>query len=107
MNRQPAFVHFARISAGIPSVAVVRMSFTPSGRFTRSGHVMRGEPESEQFSVLYYRDGRLLAVDSVNRPVDYMAVRKALSDGGTIDAARAADVTVPLKNLITRPAQSG
>jgi len=70
-------------------------------------HVMRGEPESEQFSVLYYRDGRLLAVDSVNRPVDYMTVRKALSDGGTIDAARAADVAVPLKNLVTRPERSG
>jgi 3-phenylpropionate/trans-cinnamate dioxygenase ferredoxin reductase subunit len=70
-------------------------------------HVMRGDPESEQFSVLYYRDGRLLAVDSVNRPVDYMAVRKTLSDGRTIDAVQAADLTVPLKNLIARPAQSG
>jgi 3-phenylpropionate/trans-cinnamate dioxygenase ferredoxin reductase component len=67
-------------------------------------YVMRGEPESEQFSVLYYRDDRLLAVDSVNRPIDYMTVRKALSEGGTIDAGQASDVDTPLKNLITRPA---
>jgi 3-phenylpropionate/trans-cinnamate dioxygenase ferredoxin reductase component len=68
--------------------------------------VMRGDPASETFSVLYYRDDRLLAVDSVNRPVDYMAVRKALSAGATIDAVRAADATVPLKNLIARPART-
>ena len=44
MNRHPALGHFARISSGIPSVAVVRISFTPSGRFTSSGQVTRGEP---------------------------------------------------------------
>src|SRR5207237_1307102 len=34
----------ARCSTGIPSIAVVRISFTPSGRFTSSGQVTRGEP---------------------------------------------------------------
>jgi 3-phenylpropionate/trans-cinnamate dioxygenase ferredoxin reductase component len=70
------------------------------------GRVTRGEPESEQFSVLYYRGGQLLAIDSVNRPVDYMAVRRALSDGATIDAGQASDVTVPLKTLITGPTRT-
>lgn len=64
-------------------------------------YVVRGEPESEQFSVLYYGQGRLLAVDAVNRPVDYMAVRKALGEGASIDPARAGDAGVPLKTLIT------
>lgn len=66
--------------------------------------VVRGEPDSEQFSVLYYRAGRLLAVDAVNRPADYMAVRKALTDDATIPPERAAEVDVPLKTLITRDA---
>ncbi len=70
-------------------------------------YVVRGEPDTEQFSVLYYRDGRLLAIDAVNRPVDYMAVRKALSDGATISADRAADVDVPLKSLTVRPDDVG
>lgn len=69
--------------------------------------VVRGEPDSEQFSVLYYRDGKLLAVDSVNRPMDYMAVRKALTDGATIPAEKAAAVDVPLKTLIVRDAVTG
>ena len=30
-------------------------------------HVVRGDIEGEAFSVLYYRDGALLAVDAVNQ----------------------------------------
>lgn len=64
-------------------------------------YVLRGEPDSERFSVLYYRQGRLLAVDAVNSPADYMAVRKALSDGATVPAGTAGDASVPLKSLLT------
>jgi 3-phenylpropionate/trans-cinnamate dioxygenase ferredoxin reductase subunit len=63
-------------------------------------HVVRGEPDSERFSVLYYRDGELLAVDAVNNPIDYMVVRKALTQGATIPADAAGDATVPLKTLV-------
>jgi 3-phenylpropionate/trans-cinnamate dioxygenase ferredoxin reductase subunit len=72
-----------------------------------AGHddfVVRGAPEEERFSVLYYRHGALLAVDAVNRPADYMAVRKALGEGTTIPAERARDAEVPLKSLITAAA---
>jgi 3-phenylpropionate/trans-cinnamate dioxygenase ferredoxin reductase subunit len=62
--------------------------------------VVRGEPDSERFSVLYYRAGELLAVDAVNNPVDYMVVRKALSQGVAIPADHAADVATPLKTLL-------
>jgi 3-phenylpropionate/trans-cinnamate dioxygenase ferredoxin reductase component len=64
--------------------------------------VLRGDPDTEAFSALYFRDGQLLAVDAVNQPVDYMAVRKALSIGAHIDPVRAADPEVPLKSLIER-----
>ena len=62
--------------------------------------VVRGEPDSEKFAVLYYRAGRLLAVDAVNSPPDYMVVRKALTQGATIPADRAADEATPLKHLL-------
>ncbi|MER5911486.1 FAD-dependent oxidoreductase [Streptomyces sp. NPDC001982] len=64
-------------------------------------YVLRGEPDSERFSVLYYRQGRLLAIDAVNSPADYMAVRKALTDGATVPATAAGDPSVPLKTLLT------
>ncbi|MEU3984377.1 FAD-dependent oxidoreductase [Streptomyces sp. NPDC026672] len=63
-------------------------------------HVLRGDPDGERFSVLYYREGRLLAVDAVNSPADYMAVRKALTDGADLPADAAADPAVPLKSLL-------
>jgi 3-phenylpropionate/trans-cinnamate dioxygenase ferredoxin reductase subunit len=70
-----------------------------------AGHdetVVRGVIDDEHFSVLYYERGRLLAVDAVNRPADYMAVRKALTQGATIPARAAADSDAPLKSLITK-----
>ena len=62
--------------------------------------IVRGEPDTEQFSVLYYAAGRLIAVDAINAPRDYMVVRKVLGDGGTLDPVRAADPQVSLKDLM-------
>jgi 3-phenylpropionate/trans-cinnamate dioxygenase ferredoxin reductase component len=58
--------------------------------------VLRGDPGQERFSVLYYRDGRLLAVHAVNLPRDYLAVRRALAAGQQIPAEIAADDSQPL-----------
>ncbi len=63
-------------------------------------HVVRGEPDSEKFSVLYYRNGQLLAVDAVNNAADYLLVRKALTLGVELPADQAADAAVPLKTLL-------
>lgn len=63
-------------------------------------HVVRGEPDSEKFSVLYYREGQLLAVDAVNNAADYLVVRKALTLGVSIPADQAADTATPLKKLL-------
>ncbi|RCG30487.1 ferredoxin [Sphaerisporangium album] len=62
--------------------------------------VVRGEPESEAFSALYYRGGELLAVNAVNRTADYLVVRKALASRTPLPADRAAHADVPLKDLL-------
>jgi 3-phenylpropionate/trans-cinnamate dioxygenase ferredoxin reductase subunit len=62
--------------------------------------VVRGDPASERFSVLYYRERKLLGIDAVNRAPDYMVVRQALSRGVDIPADRAAYADVPLKSLL-------
>jgi 3-phenylpropionate/trans-cinnamate dioxygenase ferredoxin reductase subunit len=61
--------------------------------------VTRGELESRKFSVFYFRDGRLAAVDSVNRPGDHLAGRKLLGAGTGITPEQAADPSVDLKAL--------
>ncbi|CAN5558013.1 hypothetical protein BH11ACT7_BH11ACT7_41870 [soil metagenome] len=62
--------------------------------------VLRGDIGGEAFSVLYYRRGELLAVDAVNAGPDYMAVRKALTQGATIAPEAAADSALRLRELI-------
>jgi 3-phenylpropionate/trans-cinnamate dioxygenase ferredoxin reductase component len=58
--------------------------------------VLRGDLGEERFSVLYYRDGGLIAVHAVNAPRDYLAVRRALAAGQDIPAEVAADASQPL-----------
>ena len=62
--------------------------------------VVRGNPDDEHFSVLYYADGRLIAIDTVNDAPDYMVVRRALAQGATIPPELASDPSVPLKTLL-------
>jgi 3-phenylpropionate/trans-cinnamate dioxygenase ferredoxin reductase subunit len=69
--------------------------------------VVRGDVAAESFSVLYYRDGLLIAADSINAPLDHLAVKNALKNGMTVDAARAADASVPLKQLATQIVTAG
>lgn len=63
--------------------------------------VVRGEPLSEKFAVLYYRAGRLIAADCVNQPAEFLQIKRALAKGRTIEPAAAADTSVPLKQSIT------
>lgn len=40
-----------------------------------------GDPDDGRFSVLSYRDRRLVAVESINHPADHLAARRLLSEG--------------------------
>ncbi|MDO5372160.1 MAG: FAD-dependent oxidoreductase, partial [Corynebacterium glutamicum] len=53
--------------------------------------VIRQDPEKKKFSVLYYRGDNIIAADCVNAPLDFMAVRSALSRNQNIPADLAAD----------------
>jgi 3-phenylpropionate/trans-cinnamate dioxygenase ferredoxin reductase subunit len=66
--------------------------------------VVRGEPETERFGVLYYRGGRLIAADCINKPAEFMAIRHALMKGQTIPPEAAADTSIPLKESVIDPA---
>lgn len=59
-----------------------------------TGHdraILRGQPESGQFSVFCYREGRLVGVESVNRPADHIAARRILAGEPRISPHEAAD----------------
>ena len=54
---------------------------------------------ARKFSVFYFKQGRLLAVDSVNRFGDHVTARKMLAAGTPLTPEQAADETVDLKRL--------
>ena len=60
--------------------------------------VVRGDLESGKFSVCYFREGRLIAMDSLNRPGDHLAGRKLLAAGTKLTAEQAADLGFDLKD---------
>lgn len=71
-----------------------------AGLSTGADQTLVRSPGAEgKHSVLYYRDGRVIAADCVNVPLDFMAVKAALAKGATIPADLAADPTTPLKSL--------
>jgi len=61
--------------------------------------VTRGEPESRKFSVFYFKQGRLVAIDSVNRPGDHIIGRKLIANGTPVTPEQAANPSVDLKSL--------
>ncbi|MGV9672059.1 NAD(P)/FAD-dependent oxidoreductase [Gordonia sp. NPDC003504] len=54
----------------------------------------------DRMTVLYYRDGALIAADTVNNPREHMAAKRALGNGHTIDPIGAASPDVALKGLV-------
>jgi 3-phenylpropionate/trans-cinnamate dioxygenase ferredoxin reductase subunit len=61
--------------------------------------VIRGEPASSSFSCLYLKKGRLIAIDAVNNPRDFMQSKKLVADGAIIDRAQLANAALALKDM--------
>ena len=61
--------------------------------------VTRGNAESRKLSVFYFLLERLVAIDSINRPVDHMAGRKIIAAGAPLTPEQAADESVDLRKL--------
>lgn len=62
--------------------------------------VLRGDPATRSFCAFYLRGDQVLAIDAVNRPADFMLVRRAMAQPLHVDAARLADESQPLKALL-------
>lgn len=61
--------------------------------------VVRGDQRDTSCSIFCFRRGRLVAVEAVNRPADYMVGRKLLVQRGAITPEQAADESVDLREL--------
>jgi 3-phenylpropionate/trans-cinnamate dioxygenase ferredoxin reductase subunit len=61
--------------------------------------VMRGEPETRSFSMFYFRNGRLIAVDSINRPIDHVHARRLLASHTNLSPKQVRAESLELKTL--------
>lgn len=62
--------------------------------------VVRGDPASGSFSVFYLKDGKLLAVDAINSPREYMMGRKLITAGAHPDPEKIANTDISVKELV-------
>ena len=63
--------------------------------------VLRGDPATRRFSVVYLRQERVIAIDAVNAVKDYVQGRALVQAGAIIAPEALADPTRPLKDLLS------
>lgn len=61
--------------------------------------VVRGDPSTREFSVVYLRNGSVVALNAINNRRDFMHAKKLIIDGRVVDPAKVADPDQPLKTL--------
>ena len=61
--------------------------------------VTRGDPASGSFSLVYLREGRVIALDCVNATRDYAQGRRLVEQGAQVGAAALADTSRQLREL--------
>ena len=63
--------------------------------------ITRGDPgESRSFAAFYLQEGRVIAVDAVNKPQEFMFTKKLIPLQKTVDKSRLADAGTPIKELL-------
>lgn len=62
--------------------------------------VLRGIPENRKFSLYHFRNGAIIAVDSINAPADHMVGRKLIAAKAGLSPEQAADLGFDLKSLL-------
>ena len=61
--------------------------------------ILRGDPATRSFSVVYLREGRVIALDCVNAMCDFVQGKALVADGAAVAEDALADATQPLKTL--------
>lgn len=68
-----------------------------------TGHdaeITRGDPASRAFSIVYLKEGRVVALDCVNATRDYVQGRALVVARAVVEPGRLADASVPLKEML-------
>ena len=66
--------------------------------------VIRGNPAKRSFSCVYLRDGRIIALDAINAPRDFVQSKQLIAEQTRMDVAKLADPESFLKDSGATPA---
>ncbi len=61
--------------------------------------VLRGDPATRSFSIVYLKRGRVVALDCVNATKDYVQGRALVVGGASVPPEKLADMGIPLKEM--------
>ena len=61
--------------------------------------VLRGNPDTNKFSVFHLRSGRVAAVEAVNAAPDYIIGRKLIGARAEVPPEKLADTSIPIKSF--------
>jgi 3-phenylpropionate/trans-cinnamate dioxygenase ferredoxin reductase subunit len=65
--------------------------------------VLRGDPATRSFSIVYLKESRVIALDCVNATRDYVQGRALVTSGSRIAAVALANTSTALKELLAAP----
>ncbi len=72
-----------------------------AGLFQGYDHVaFRGVMADRSFAAFYYKDGKLIAVDAVNRPAEYLGAKMLIQTGRSLPPEVITDESRPMKELV-------
>lgn len=61
--------------------------------------VIRGEQADRKFAVFYLKEGKLIAVDAINSPPEFMVSKKLIIAGAVMDPETLADPAISMKDI--------
>jgi 3-phenylpropionate/trans-cinnamate dioxygenase ferredoxin reductase subunit len=62
--------------------------------------VMRGSPKDRAFAAFYFFGPKLIAVDAVNRPAEYLGAKQLIQTGRTVAPSALADMSKSMKEIV-------
>jgi 3-phenylpropionate/trans-cinnamate dioxygenase ferredoxin reductase subunit len=61
--------------------------------------VVRGDPQSGAFAVFYLKEGRIIAVDAINKPQEFMLSKRLIPKGLQIPPDRLRDTEISMREM--------
>jgi 3-phenylpropionate/trans-cinnamate dioxygenase ferredoxin reductase subunit len=68
--------------------------------FDADRQVVRGDPASGAFAVFHLNDDRIVCVEAVNAPADFMGGRQLIGKGAPVDPTLLANPAVSMKGVV-------